>query len=170
MDVDEAIRTRRSVRRYRPTRVPDDLLRQIVEAGIAAPSAGNLQSRRFFVVKDTRRRGRLAAAAMNQQFIREAPVAVVVCADHRIRNEYEQRGVDLYCLLDCAAATHSMMLAAHARGLATCWVGAFDEAEVARILDTPRYLRPVTIFPIGYPAETPTPPSRIRFETACKFI
>jgi nitroreductase len=170
MDVKEAIRERRSIRAYTREPVPDDHLRQVVRAGMQAPSAGNLQSRRFYVVANAKRRRELAAAALNQGFIHEAPLAIVVCADHRIRREYGERGVELYCLLDCAAATQNMMLCAYALGLGTCWVGAFDEAKVAGLLDLPSHLRPVVIFPVGYPAERPEPGPRIRFDTACKVV
>ncbi len=170
MDVKRAIRDRRSVRRYSDQPVPDELLRQVITAGMQAPSAGNLQSRRFYIVRDKRKRKRLAAAAMNQTFLAEAPLAIVVCADYRIKREYGERGMELYCLLDCAAATQNMLLCAHALGLATCWMGAFEEAKVTELLKLPNYLRPVVITPLGYPAEKPEPPSRVRFDTACKVV
>ena len=117
MDVSRAIRDRRSIRRYTDQPVPEELVRQVITAGMQAPSAGNLQSRRFHVVGDKRTRKRLAAAAMNQNFLAEAPLAIVVSADHRIKREYGERGIELYCLLDCAAATQNMLLCAHTLGL-----------------------------------------------------
>jgi len=73
---------------------------------------------------------------------------------------YEERGYHLYCLQDTAAATTLLLLAASAYGLGGCWVGAFDEGMVRRILSLPFNLRPVAMVPLGYPAESPSPPPR----------
>ncbi|HDO41379.1 MAG TPA: nitroreductase family protein, partial [Candidatus Bathyarchaeota archaeon] len=93
--------------------------------------------------------------------IEEAPVVIVVCADEsRSSWAYGSRGASLYCIQDTAAATENMLLAACALGLGACWVGAFREDEVKRILKVPGGLRPVAIVPIGYPAERPNPPPK----------
>ncbi|RLF23588.1 MAG: nitroreductase family protein, partial [Thermoprotei archaeon] len=100
-------------------------------------------------------------AALGQMWIAEAPVVVVVCANiPRTAWRYGERGRSLYCLQDTAAAIQNMLLAAHALGYGTCWVGAFDEEEVSRILGLPDHVRPVAIVPIGKPAESPIPPPR----------
>ncbi len=128
---------------------------------LAAPSAGNLQSRSFhFVFRDETRR-RIADAAYGQDFIREAPLAVVCCANLEIAKHYGTRGKSLYCLQDVAASIQNMMLAAYSLGLGTVWVGAFDEAEVSTILRLPGHIRPVAIVPVGYPDERPPSPGRV---------
>jgi nitroreductase len=82
-----------------------------------------------------------------------APVIIVVCADpERSAARYAQRGRELYCLQDTAAAAEHILLAAVALGLGGCWVGAFDESRAAKVLALPRHLRPVAILPIGKPA------------------
>lgn len=162
MDVLRAIRQRRSVRKFKDRPIPRAARDALVEALRWAPSAGNLQSRRFFFVEDEERKRNLARFAHGQNYIAEAPLAVVACADrNRIRGEYGARGTSLYCLLDVAASVQNLLLAAEAKGLATCWIAAFSEAKVRRLLDLPAHLRPVTIVPVGYADETPQPPPRL---------
>ena len=162
MDVAQAIRGRRSVRKYLPDEVPEAHLREIMEAGIHAPSAGNCQPWRFVVVRERGRREELAEAAYGQSFLVEAPVVIVVCADvARSSSRYGRRGAELYCIQDTAAAVQNMLLTAHSMGYGTCWVGAFDEGEVARIIGAPRDVRPVAMIPLGRPAERPRMPPRL---------
>jgi len=156
VDLFEAIRARRSVRRYLPDPIPQETLEELLSAAISAPSAGNAQPWRFIVVRDQRLKEKLAAAAYGQEFLAEAPVVIVVCADlERARKAYKERGEKLYCLQDTAAAVENLLLAATAKGLGTCWVGAFAEGRVSEILGLPKGLRPVAMIPVGKPAETP---------------
>ncbi len=154
MDFWEVIAARHSVRDFDTRRdVPAEHIRRILEAAIAAPSAGNRQPWHFFVVREARARTCLAAAAYGQVFVSEAPVVIVVCAEpDRSAARYGLRGKMLYCLQDTAAATEHILLAATALGLGACWVGAFDENEVSQCLALPPSLRPVALVPIGYPA------------------
>jgi nitroreductase len=158
----DVIRGRRSVRRFEPRAVARETLDALVEALRWAPSAGNLQSRRFYLVLDASLRKKLAHAALGQDFVAEAPVVVVGCADRRIARDYGDRGVELYCLMDVAVSIENLMLLAYERGLGTCWVGAFDEEEASRALGLPAHLRPVALVPLGFPAERPGPPARKR--------
>ena len=161
MDVFEAIRGRRSIRSFRPEDVPDELVEKLIDCARWAPSAGNLQPWEFVVVRDPQTKKALARAALGQHFIAEAPVVIVVCADQKRSGwGYGKRGIQLYCLQDTAAATQNMLLAAHALGLGACWVGAFDEENVASILRLPEGIRPVAVVPVGYPAEAPPPRPR----------
>ena len=161
MDVFEAIRGRRSIRSYRREDLPEELMIKLIDCARWAPSAGNLQPWEFVIVKEDSTKKALARASLGQYFIAEAPVVIVVCADQRRSGwGYGKRGVQLYCLQDTAAATQNLLLAAHALGLGACWVGAFDEEEVATILQLPKGMRPVAIVPVGYPAESPPPRPR----------
>jgi nitroreductase len=154
MDVIEAIKTRRSIRSFADKPVPKELVEEIIEMGRAAPSAGNRQARDFFVVTDMDTKVRIVEAALGQDFIAQAPFVIVVCAnEERIVNPYRERGIELYCIQDASAAVQNMLLALHARGLACCWIGAFNERAVSGIISLPSHLRPVAILPIGYPAE-----------------
>ena len=86
---------------------------------------------------------------------------IVVCADEaQSGGGYGSRGVTLYCIQDTAAATQNILLAAHALGLSTCWIGAFQEELVERALNTPQNIRPVAIIPVGHAAERPRAPTR----------
>lgn len=126
-----------------------------------APSAGNIQPWEFIVVRKPEVKRELSEAAGDQKFIEKAPVVIVVCANAvRSSKRYGSRGTDLYCIQDTAAATQNMMLAAHALGLASCWVGAFDEEEARKVLNIPVGVRPVAIVPIGHSAQRPTARSR----------
>ena len=169
-EIEKCIRGRRSVRGFRRTEIPPALLDPLIDALRWAPSAGNLQSRRFYFVFDLALRRELARAAERQTFVARAPLVVVACADHRIAREYEQRGVELYCHMDVAASLQNLMLVAHAHGLATCWIGALDEDAVRGLLRLPKYLRPVSLVPVGFPADHPAPPRRQRRKDVAVFL
>jgi nitroreductase len=165
LDLFEAIKQRRSIRAYTTEDVPDEEVKKLIEAARWAPSAGNIQPWRFVIVRDAKIRQKLAEAALNQTFIEEAPVVIVVCADEaRSSRGYGNRGATLYCLQDTAAATQNILLAAHALGLGTCWVGAFREELVKKALNAPINIRPVAIIPVGHAAEKPRAPSRRSLE------
>lgn len=161
MEVIEIIKRRRSIRRYKPDPVPDSDIMTILEAARWAPSAGNLQPWEFVVVKDGNKRVELAKAAYRQGWIAEAPVIIVVCAAiERTARYYGERGASLYCIQDTAAATQNILLSACALGYGTCWVGAFNEDRVRKILGLPGGVRPVALVTLGKPAELPSPPPR----------
>lgn len=163
VDLFEAIKGRRSIRSYRSEPVPEEFLNKVLDAARWAPSAGNRQPSEFIVVNDPMVKRYLREAALGQAFIEEAPVVIVVCADWtRSARIYGDRGRDLYCLLDGAAATQNMLLAAYALGLGTCWVGAFDEEAIRNILNLPFGFRPLAIITMGYPNEAPEPPPRMK--------
>ena len=156
LDVFEAIKGRRSVREYHEEVVSDQDLHKVLEAAIHAPSAGNLQPWEFIVVKNPKTRKLLAKAALNQFWMTTAPVHIVVCANEvRSSSIYGLRGKNLYCIQDTSAAIQNMLLAAYALGYGTCWVGAFDEEAVRKILNIPNGIRPVAIITLGKPAERP---------------
>jgi nitroreductase len=158
MDFWQVLENRHSVRRFDPAvDVSAGTVERLLKAAIQAPSAGNRQPWHFYVVRDPAARQGLAAAAFGQDFVAQAPVVIVVCADaEQSAARYRQRGRELYCLQDTAVATEHILLAVVALGLGGCWVGAFDEGQAARVLSLPRQHRPVAILPIGKPMETPT--------------
>lgn len=154
MDFWKVLETRRSVRGFDPSvEVTPEEVEQLLQAAIAAPSAGNRQPWHFYVVRNAKIRQGLAAAAYDQSFVAEAPVVIIVCADaEQSAARYGQRGRELYCLQDTAAAAEHILLAAVALGFGGCWVGAFDEGRAAQVLGLPSQHRPVAILPIGKPA------------------
>ncbi len=156
MDLFEAIRSRRSVRAFTKEDVSEEEVEKLIDGARWAPSAGNIQPWEFIVVRKPEIKRRLSTAALDQTFIEEAPVVIVVCANQmRSGRGYGARGIHLYCLQDTAAAIQNMLLAACALGLATCWVGAFREEEAKKALNLPGGVRPVAIIPVGHAAEKP---------------
>ena len=126
LDLLELIRSRRSIRSYHTERtLSEEQIEALLEAARWAPSGGNVQPWRFYVVRDATLRADLARAALNQDFVARAPVVIAVCVDlDAAERSYGSRGRDLYCLQDTAAAVQNMLLLAHAMELGTCWVGA----------------------------------------------
>jgi nitroreductase len=173
MDFWQTVEARHSVRAFDPqTGVSPQMVERLLQAAIRAPSAGNRQPWHFYVVRDATVRQDLAAAAYGQAFVAQAPIVIVVCADaEQSATRYADRGRELYCLQDTAAATAYILLAAAALGLGGCWVGAFDEREAAHVLDLPVRHRPVAILPIGKPAgERAGGAGRRSLETVASYV
>ncbi len=156
-DFFETVRHRHSVRAFRDDLpVEAEKLHAILEMACAAPSAGDLQSYRIYVVKDEGKRELLNAAAMDQPFIAEAPVSLIFCSDPlRAGNKYGERGEKLYALQDATIAASYAQLAIVAAGLGSTWVGQFDEEKLKASLGLEAGLEPVAILCVGYPAELP---------------
>jgi nitroreductase len=172
VDVIEAIKKRRSIRRFKDQAVPEDVLKEILDCARLAPSAGNRQPWVFYVVKDPDVKQKLVEAALKQEFIGQAPVVIVVCADPEVSaSRYEDRGRTLYFIQDTAAAVENILLAATSFGLGTCWVGAFRETMVRQALELPPNLRPVAMIPVGYSAQEREPVRNLRpFEMVVREI
>ncbi|MDP3051745.1 MAG: nitroreductase family protein [Eubacteriales bacterium] len=163
---------RRSIRRFKPDAIPREITENLIEAARWAPSAGNLQPWYFYVVVREDRRRCLANAALNQDFLAEAPVCIVVCTEAgRSEAHYGGRGRNLYCLQDTAAATQNILVLATAYGLGTCWVGAFDQSKLKSCMGLPEAHRPVALIALGYPAVEPqSRPSRHSLEEIREYI
>jgi nitroreductase len=153
MEVIDAIRTRRSVRKFKKKAVPMEIIKEIIELGNSAPSAGNLQARDFIVVSEQKIKEQLAKAALGQFFLADAPVVLVVCSNLKRIAPYGSRGKNLYCIQDASAAIQNILLTVHSKGLSSCWIGAFSEKDAANVLSLPDYIRPIAIIPIGYADE-----------------
>ncbi len=171
-DVFDCMRESHSVRNFKSEQIPEPTLTRILEAGNMAPSAGNLQPWYFYVVQDLSVKEKLANVAFDQEQISDAPTVVVVLADPARSNErYGERGAQLYCLQDTAAAAQNILLAAEGLGIAACWVGAFDEKKVAEIVTAPPRLRAVAMICLGYSDEQPKQfKERLRLAEVSKFI
>lgn len=114
------------------------------------------------MVKDQKNRQKLSEAyAIGRKWQFDAPVIVVVCADmEMIERAYGERGVSLYAAQDIAAAVENFMLAATERGLATCWIGAFNEQAVKNAVVLPSHIRPMAMITLGYAKGKPRKPGR----------
>ncbi|MGE4299854.1 MAG: nitroreductase family protein [Desulfovibrionaceae bacterium] len=160
MDVLEAIHTRRSIRKYTDRPVSEDVVRELLAAAMAAPSAGNAQPWHFVVITDQKLREQLATVHPYVGMIRQSPVAILVCGDPSLE-KYPG-----YWVQDCAAAVQNLLLAAHGLGLGAVWTGVCPDAprmeKIAAILGLPQGVMPHALVPIGYPAQPAERKDRFR--------
>ena len=151
MEFMEVVRKRRSIRKYRPERIPDEKLANILEAARLAPSGSNRQSWKFIVVRDKEKKAKVAEACNKQLWIGDADIIVVGCW-------LPMPGIDKMRLRrDVTIAMEHLVLAATNEGLGACWIGAFDLDSVKSTLGIPKDVGVNAIAPIGYPAEPPRP-------------
>ncbi|UCD15306.1 MAG: nitroreductase family protein [Candidatus Omnitrophota bacterium] len=155
MDVFEAIKKRRSIRDYLDKEVEESKLLKVLEAARAAPSANNRQEWRFVVVKDKDKRKALSQAAKNQLFVAEAPLVIACCAQ---TDEHVMTCGQRSYPIDVAVAIDHMVLTATELGLGTCWIGAFYEEGVKKILDIPSPIKVVELLTLGYSKKKPIHP------------
>jgi len=148
MTVFDAIQTRRSVRSYLDKPIENEKLIQLFEAAQLAPSASNRQEWRFIAVTDEEMRRRLADAARGQSFVYNAPCVIVCCAD----TDFHVMTCGQACYpIDVAIAIDHITLRAVELGLGTCWIGAFYEDEVKKIVNIPQEIKVVELLTLGYP-------------------
>ena len=171
-DFFKTVRHRHSIRKYQTnTSVEPEKLHAILEMACAAPSAGDLQAYKIFIVNNQDARTALAEATTQQGFIAEAPLSLVFCADpNRSAKEFGERGRQLYALQDATIAASYAQLAVVAAGMASTWVGYFDEQNIKQTLKIEDELVPVAILTIGYPAELPEPSARRRMDEIVKTV
>jgi len=171
MSFNELAKTRKSVRKFKPDDVSDDIIMKLLEAAQEAPSGGNCQPWHFYVIKDKKVISEIHAKAYTSDWILTAPVFIVVCADiQKSESRYGERGRNLYCIQDTAAAIQNILLCAADLGLGSCWCGAFNESAVSEILNLPKDMRPVAIIPLGYAAADNPKPKRRPINEIVTFI
>lgn len=155
----DSIFSRRSIRRYSDRPVAAETVDRLLAAAMAAPSAGNQQPWQFLVIRERATLDAITNVHPHSLMLRQAPLAIVVCADHS-RSKYP---VDFW-VQDCAAATENILLAATAAGLGSCWLGVHPVRErveaFSRLLGLPAGITPFAAVAIGYAAEKPTPMDR----------
>jgi nitroreductase len=158
MELIEAVLSRRSIRKYEPGEIQDDDLAQILRAAMAAPSAGNEQPWHFIIIRNRETLTALSEAHPYAEMVRSASLAILVCADMETVKHRD------YWPQDCAAATQNMLLAIHALGLGSVWVGVYPRearvAEVRRTIILPDHVIPFSLLPVGIPAEKKQPADR----------
>ncbi len=167
MELLEAIRTRRSIRRYKSTPVDDKTIDLVLEAARWAPSWKNTQCWRFIAVRDNNIKSQLANITTfnnpSTDAIRNAPVVIVACAElgksgYSDGQQASDKG-DWY-MFDVALAMQNLVLAAHSLGLGTVYNGLFDAKKAATILNVPAGFCVVSLTPLGYPDQEPAPRPR----------
>lgn len=157
MHVIDAIKARRSIRKFQNKPIPTEKLEKILDAGRWAPSASNRQAWKFVIVQNIEKRKKLAEASRNRTFVGEAPTIIIAVS---LNPDYVMScGVPSYAV-DISTALDHMMLAAVEEELGTCWIGAFHQQTVKNLLNIPEEYKVVALLPIGYPAEKPEPRPR----------
>jgi nitroreductase len=148
------LQSRRSIRKYQARPVPDNLLEEVLEAARWAPSASNGQPWRFVVIRDPAMRRKIAPLAgisiIRWAHVEGAPVLLALCG----------RAGSPLLQTDVALAGMQLMLQAHALGLGSCWIGAFDREPTAQLLQLPPEMHLVALLTLGFPAEDPAPTPR----------
>ena len=145
------IKNRRSIRKYKPDPVSDEDIEYVLNAARLAPSWKNQQCWRYVVVRNKETIKKIASARpKSKEWLEEAPVMIVACADPDESGHRE--GKDYY-LVDIGISFQNLLLAARDRGLGTCWIGGFDEKTVKDAVGLPENIRVVAYTPLGYPAE-----------------
>jgi nitroreductase len=164
MDIMSAIRERRSVKEFRRTKIPNEVLLDIFEAARWAPAAGNIFNTKVIACEDQGHKA-IIAKATTQDFVKDAPIVLVVCSDAGImRREFGERG-DMYAKQSTAAAIQNILLAAEGHGVGTCWIGAFTEGKIRTALAIKDWAEIHAIIPMGYPARKPRAPQKMPVDT-----
>ncbi len=156
MEFFDVIANRQSIRAYQPKAIDDDTITRLLEAIRTAPTAGNLQAYQVYLVRTPDTIKALTKASMDQECVAKAAAVLVFCTDApRSVGKYGDRGRNLYCIQDTTIAATIAHLAATALGLGSVLVGAFKEEDVAAAVGAPSHQRPISMLPLGYPAEQP---------------
>ena len=152
MDTLQTILARRSVRRYKPDPIPSEDLHQILEATRQAPSAANRQPWHFCVVSDPAQKQRVATACNGQMWLADAACIIVGVGMPAVTEKWYR--------VDVAIALENLVLAARSLGYGTCWIGAFDPAQVKAVCGIPEEMDVVACTPLGVPDVEPAPRQR----------
>jgi len=162
MDAFDAILTRRSIRKYKKKTISDKILQNLLHAACSAPSAGNQQPWHFIILDDRKILNIIDTFHPSGKMLKEADKALLVCGDLDLE---KFKG---YWMIDCAAATENILLAAHIFGLGACWLGLYPrEGRVAgmrKLLKLPPHIIPFALVSLGYPVESK--PREERYNTS----
>lgn len=162
MEAVEAILTRRSIRSYKDTAIPEEEIELLLKAAMAAPSANNHQPWEFVVINKRETLDDIPKFHPYSKMLLQAPLAILVCGD---KTKVDHSG---YLSLDCSAATQNLLLAAHARGIGAVWLGVYPREDrmdgMAKLVNLPEHIVPLALISLGYPEKGKEPSNR--FDTA----
>src|SRR5215213_6840504 len=151
MDLEMVVKKRRMCRKFLDRDVPQEKSDRILDLASRYPSAGHTEPQEFIVVHNRRVKEDLAHAALDQMFVAQAPLVIVVVSDvRRSARRYGERGIRFFTIIDGAFVAMLILLAVVEEGLGACFVGSFYDEEVQRVLGLPQDVRPIGIIPIGY--------------------
>ena len=171
MEFDDVLINRTSTRAFKSEQISEEDIEKLLGNTISAPSAGNLQAYKIYIVQKNEVLNKLAKASWDQDFITEAPLSFVFCAlPEESAPKYGNRGENLYSIQDASIAAAYCQLSATNLGLSSVWVGAFDDDEVCKVLELKNNEQPVAIIPIGQANEIPYPTSRKPIDKVVSWI
>ena len=164
MELYQGLLTRRSVRKYQDRKSPRQELEEIIKAAQYAPSAHNKQPWEFLVIEDRQTLSSLRSVQRWTSFAKDASCAIIVCGNTEQTFSRDKDGEKWdYADIDCSLAAQNLMLAAHSKGIGSCFCGASPMPLVVdglrKLLDLPQHIRPVAIIIMGYPDEQPSQPA-----------
>lgn len=152
MDLDKAIESRRSVRKFRSKKPDWRNIIECIDAARYAPMAGGNYTPKFILVNDSKKIEKIKNACQ-QDFVSQAQYVVVVCSNpSRTINAYEKRG-KIYTRQQAGAAIQNFWLKITESGLSACWIGHFVDNQIKKILKIPKGVNVEAIFPIGFEYE-----------------
>ncbi|MCF8011213.1 MAG: nitroreductase family protein [Clostridiales bacterium] len=154
----KAILERRSIRKYQDKKIPDKELKKLLQAAMAAPSAGNQQPWEFIVLRDKGNLENIIKFHPRATMLKTADAAIVVCG-----NEQKETHKGFW-VQDCSAATENILIAAQESGIGAVWLGIYPREErvkgLQELLNLPEYVYPLCVISLGYPAEEKEPSNR----------
>ena len=147
----DAILTRRSIRRYTKEPVPTNVIKELLEAAMCAPSADNEQPWQFIVINDRRILDEIPSVHPYSSMLRQASVAILICGDKKLEKQKD------FWIQDCSAATENILIEVQEKGLGAVWLGIYPIEErikaMQKLLGLPDEVIPFSLIPIGYPDE-----------------
>lgn len=151
----EKFKNRRSIRKFSEQKIDFKILHSIIEAGLNAPCAGNVQNYKIIVIEDLKQKTECGKIAFQQYWLADAPCLLVLVRDNlELQSLYPDRG-EIYAIQNVAAVIENILMAAHFNNLGACWVEAFDNEILKEDLGIPMELKIDAIVPIGYALERP---------------
>lgn len=160
MEIMEAIRTRRSIRKYEDKPISEEMIRKMLKAAMMAPSAGNAQPWRFIVINERERLDAMKGIHPHLSMVTQAQLGILICGDLSLEK------FPGYWVQDCSAAMQNMLLAIHGMGLGAVWTGIYPMQDridaVKTMFALPESVIPLGFVPMGYPAQSPKSESRYR--------
>jgi len=151
MDAIESILSRRSIRKYKKKPISKELIKNLLEAAMSAPSADNEQPWHFIIINDTQILCEIPTFHNHAEMLKEAALAILVCCDKNLQKHEEM------WIQDCSAATENILIAVQAKELGAVWLGVYPRTErvngLKKLLSIPEHIIPFSLVSIGYPAE-----------------
>ena len=158
METLEAITTRRSIRKYTDEKISEDVIKQVLNAAMCAPSAGNEQPWHFIVIDEREVLNKIPKIHPFAHMLKNAPAAILVCGDKSLEK------YNGYWIQDCSAAAQNLLLAVHSLGLGAVWLGVYPVEDriknFQKLLNMPENVFPLALIALGHPAETKISESR----------